>query len=95
MSPQDRSSSPSPPPLASWRNPPWLIRVAVVALVTAMPGALLGASCALFVGDLPVCSFTGALIGMLFGMTLEAPSPPAQPPQDEAASDYPERFDVH
>lgn len=60
---------------AAIRNPPLRARVALVAAAWAVPGALLGAACGLFV-PIPVATFLGAVGGAILfavdGAFLEA-----------------------
>lgn len=94
--PPESESSPLPPPpdpYAEWRNPPRLVRALVTGFVCAMPGALLASHVGLVFGSLETFTLAGALIGFLFGTTLElAPdAPPAGPhsfPEETGSPDH-------
>jgi hypothetical protein len=54
-----------------WKNPPRPLRVVLVGLVLALPGALCGAMISLLVGEFTACSVAGTLVGATAGGVLE------------------------
>ena len=60
---------------ATWRNPPHVLRIGLVAAVWMLPGVLLGLMTALvvpFASDPATAGFVGAVLGGAIGAWIEA-----------------------
>lgn len=82
------------PQSASFHNPSQRFRVAVVAGVLAVPGALGGALASLLLGHFILCAVAGGLIGAILGAAVEAwPSNASQlRSRSQAEQDFCERL---
>ncbi len=59
-------------PRFKFRNPPFKVRVLVVASFFALPGTLAGMLASLWLGRFVLCAIVGLTVGMLTGAALEA-----------------------